>query len=468
MATKISYNQWLIAVASMVTLFPCAAFADSIAMPAFSLSASDFVTLSPLAQLFAVFLGGIASSLTPCVYPLIPITLAVLGATKSTSRVEAFLLSCAYVLGIVLTYTTLGLTSALTGSLFGSYLGNPLVIFGGVLLLCLLGLCALDIIPFRLSYAIQERANRIGGNGPLGAFFMGAVSGVIAAPCVGPILAVILGVAAASQQALWGGALLFAYSLGLGCLFILLGTFSSLLQRIPRGGSWLLTVKFLLAVAIFMVAAFLSSSVRGAFGASLAPLDRTMVLLIMSAISLGFALIAYRIDLAPLKALAAALLGFCLFEVCDAPAPLVQAADRGVAVDSENLWLTSYDKSLSVARERGTIAMVDLFGSWCASCKELDQVTFQDRGVKEMLQKITVARVDFTGDSDENIKLQEKYNVAGLPCILFLRPDGTEIEESRITGFTPPEKFVSHIEHLLSEHAIAKSSDDARAVYAKR
>ena len=170
------------------------------------------------ALVLAVF-GGLLTCLTPCVYPLIPITLSIFGACGAKSSRQAFLLSLAYVLGIAITYSILGLLAAASGSVFGSLLGNPWVI--GAICGCLifLSIYNLDLLTFSLGQGLSRFANSLGGKGYRGAFVMGMASGIVAAPCVGPVLLSILVIAAASGSAWKGGLLLFFYALGFGCPF---------------------------------------------------------------------------------------------------------------------------------------------------------------------------------------------------------------------------------------------------------
>ena len=148
-----------------------------------NLTPQDLLNLSLYSQLGIVFVAGILTSFTPCVYPLIPITLSIFGARSVKSKLSAFLLSISYVLGTSTTYTLLGLIAALTGSFFGSFLSNPWFSLAIGLVLIFFGLAGLDIIQLRFSKSIQSSANQAGGTGHLGAYVMGIVSGIIAAPC---------------------------------------------------------------------------------------------------------------------------------------------------------------------------------------------------------------------------------------------------------------------------------------------
>lgn len=204
-----------------------------------------------LAVLLLVFVAGIMSSLTPCVYPLIPITVSIFGARGAESRMEAFGLSVVYVLGIVVTYSVLGVLAASLGWVFGGAMQSAWVVGAIALLFFVLGFASLGLIPFRLPGDLQTKLSQRQGTGIAGAFGMGLVAGVIAAPCVGPIVAGILVYVAQQQDPVLGLALLSTFAWGMGLLFILLGTFSSLIRKIPRSGGWMEGIKVLFAIVFF-------------------------------------------------------------------------------------------------------------------------------------------------------------------------------------------------------------------------
>lgn len=209
-----------------------------------------------LAALLLVFVAGIFSSLTPCVYPLIPITISLFGAREASSRWEGFLLSLTYVFGISITYSIMGVLAASVGALFGGVMQNPLVLVGLSVLFLVLGLSSVGLFDLRLPGNLQTTLSQKGGAGYLGALVMGLVAGIIAAPCVGPIVAGVLLYVAQQQDILLGWLLLMVFSFGMGLLFLVLGTFSSLLTRLPRSGGWMDGVKLVFGVVFFGMALY--------------------------------------------------------------------------------------------------------------------------------------------------------------------------------------------------------------------
>lgn len=198
----------------------------------------------PLAYL-AVYLGGLLVSFTPCVYPLIPITVGFIGAHGGATRQRAFMLSLVYALGMAATYTLLGAVAALSGQLFGQIQSSPWtsLLIGNLCLL--MGLSMLDLFALSLpapAFVARIRARR-GGGGLTGGFLVGAAAGLVIGPCTAPALAVLLGYAATRQNVAFAATLLFAFALGMGTLLILIGTFAGLLAGIPKSGRWMVWIR---------------------------------------------------------------------------------------------------------------------------------------------------------------------------------------------------------------------------------
>ena len=209
-------------------------------------------------QLWLAFLAtyglGILTSLTPCVYPLIPITVSIFGANESAGRLRSFLLSVTYVLGIAVMFSILGVVAAKTGSVFGQIMTNPYVIGPICAILIALALSMFGVFELRLPYAVQNKLNRVGGTGFIGAFAMGTVAGIIAAPCTGPALAFMLTYVAKTGDVLLGFSLMLTYALGMGLLFIVIGTFSSII--LPKSGGWMYILENVFGILVITVALY--------------------------------------------------------------------------------------------------------------------------------------------------------------------------------------------------------------------
>ena len=214
---------------------------------------------NPVAALPLLFLAGVLTSFTPCIYPMIPITAAIVGGTSvgRPGRGRALALSLTYVLGLSLVYASLGVAAGLTGTLFGTVSSNPWLLFGMANLLIVAALAMLDVIPVRVPAALLARAATAGEGGRFaGAFVMGAVSGLVAAPCSAPVMAAVLTWVATTKSAPLGFAYLFAFSLGMCTLLVVVGVSSGALAKLPRAGAWMLWIKRFFALLMLGVAEY--------------------------------------------------------------------------------------------------------------------------------------------------------------------------------------------------------------------
>lgn len=217
-----------------------------------------------LSAVFVVFAAGVLTSFTPCVYPMIPVTVTYIGGAAAGNRRRAVALSIVYVLGMAVIYAALGVVAALVGRTFGNFTRTPIV-YGAVgALIVVLGLGMLDVFSIRVPTffaGIQQKGARQGGY--VGAALMGVAAGFVAAPCTAPVLGLLLTYVAATRDVLWGSTLLFVFALGLGLLLLVLGVFSGLLTGLPRAGKWMDRVKKGFGVAMLVVGAwFLWEAVR--------------------------------------------------------------------------------------------------------------------------------------------------------------------------------------------------------------
>jgi cytochrome c-type biogenesis protein len=190
----------------------------------------------------AAYLGGVLMSFTPCTYPMIPITIAFIGAHSSGSKVKGLLLSIVYVLGMSVTYTILAAIAALTGKLFGQLQTNPWTLFIVANICILMGLSMLEVfvLPIRVpAFLAKAQPKR---KGIAGSFLVGAVSGLVMGPCTAPVFAVLLSFVATSQNIVFGMSLFFIFAFGMGTLLIILGTFAGLLTSLPKSGMWMTRV----------------------------------------------------------------------------------------------------------------------------------------------------------------------------------------------------------------------------------
>jgi cytochrome c-type biogenesis protein len=210
-------------------------------------SITDTLGTSPLTALPLLFVAGLLTSLTPCVYPMIPITVALVGQESigaQRSRWRPLLLTLSYVVGVALFYALLGVIAGMSGTIFGTISSNPWLYFLQANVLLLAGLFMLDVFTFTIPASTLAWATRVGGGGHYGgAFAMGAVSGLVAAPCGAPVMAAVLTWVTRTQSAVLGFIYLFVFSLGMCALLVVVGVSSGKAAGLPKAGAWMLRVK---------------------------------------------------------------------------------------------------------------------------------------------------------------------------------------------------------------------------------
>ena len=404
--------------------------------------------------ILVVFGMGVITSLTPCIYPMIPITLAVLGArTKGQSQLKSFSLSIAYVLGIAFTYSILGVVAAKTGALFGSALGNIYVVTAIALLFVVMALSMYGLFELQVPAFIR---NRVGtaqtGPGYVGAFVTGLIAGIVASPCVGPVLVGVLTYIAETQNTVVGFVLLFSFACGLGLLFIVLGTFSSLLNRMPKAGAWMDATKFIfgtimIAAALYYVkpvypswlfhlligiAVLMITSSYGAFEPNatlMTPGSRLRKGLMMAAFFVGV-----------LFAAAGAL------EVAGIPIPFSNISSAAKPADVVKLkWQPYSDAALASALAAKKPVLIDFFADWCGACVEMEHDTFPDSRIQAESAKFALFQIDATNDSPLLDTLKKKYAVLGLPTMIFYDTRGALRADQTVTGFEDADTFLKHM-----------------------
>ncbi|MBU1862285.1 MAG: sulfite exporter TauE/SafE family protein [Candidatus Omnitrophica bacterium] len=218
---------------------------------------SEYIQSAPLLALIIIYIGGVLTSFTPCVFPIIPITIGVLGTRNASSKIHALLISLVYVFGMAVVYASLGMIAAQTGKLFGSVSVHPVtnIIVGNVCIIFALSM--LDVITIPLPSFLTSRRIASGNTKSIiSVFIMGALSGTVIAPCTAPILGTVLAFVSSTQSVLYGALLLFVFAFGLGTLLIIIGTFSGILISLQKGGKWMVLIKKILGVCMIFIAEY--------------------------------------------------------------------------------------------------------------------------------------------------------------------------------------------------------------------
>lgn len=413
----------MLAVLAVLILTPALAHAAPGAEPF-----AEYRERGWLWMILGAFGFGFLTSLTPCVYPMIPIVLGIFGARgQNVSRGRAMTLASLYVAGMGVTYAALGSIFAQIGKEFGSLLGDPVVVIPIVLLYVALAASMFGAFDLNLPMSLQEKLNKVGGRGFTGAFAMGLVGGFTAAPCTGPFLAGILGFVAQTHNTAAGAFLLFSYALGMGVLFWVLAAFAI---SLPKSGRWMEWVKSIGGIALLVAALYFLRPIVGAlrtFGTAElwflgAAIGLAVIGLAAGAVHLSF---HDRTAIKVRKGVAVALAVIGIFGVV-----------AWIMTPKHKLnWV--YDReeeAFARARAEGKGVLVDFSATWCNPCTELE-LRFGDPDVHEVITEHFVPlKFDVTNGTDEDKAKRARYRAQTLPAVVLISPDRDVL--GRISGKT--------------------------------
>jgi thioredoxin:protein disulfide reductase len=424
---------------------------------------------SQIAQLFkggnfwlivSFFFGaGLLLSLTPCVFPMIPILSGIIvGRGHKITHMHAFILSLAYVLGMALTYAAAGVAAGYSGNLISNALQTPWVLGSFAAVFVLLSLSMFGFYEFQLPTALQSKlsntSNRLHGGHLSGVFVMGALSAVIMGPCVAAPLAGALLYIGQTHDALLGGVALFVMALGMGAPLLLIGSSAGIL--LPKAGAWMEAVKrffgvMLLALAIWIIQPLLPVNVQMLLWAAL---------LIFSAIYLhalealphnakGWQKLLKGIGLLTLLVGVAYLIG-SLSGARDIMRPLghigrTEIQEPATLRFSRIKNLTELNQR--IAQAKGQTVMLDFYADWCVSCKEFERYTFSDPRVQAKLKNTVLLQADLTANSEDDKALLQRFQLFGPPAILFFDAQGREQNDQRVTGYQDSAQFLQSLQN---------------------
>jgi len=366
------------------------------------LSVTNFNLEQSLSQgllwtLILIYILGVITSFTPCIFPMIPITLTVLTqAANSTKQWKHFLVSVIYVLGICITFSSLGFFAAKTGGLFGSLISHPVVLTSLCILFLVMSLSMFGFFEISLPSSFITKLNRWSSkHGLSSAFLSGLVSGIVASPCVGPILVSILAFVARNQNSQLGFLLLFVYALGMGTIFLVLGLSSRFVHKLPKSGPWLKNIKKVIGILMLFVFFF-------------------------------YANILWK---------------------------TLKPANSQTTINSKSdlNWQQFSEISLKQNLNQKKPIMIDIFADWCVACHELEEKTFSSNENKKILHdKFIIMKFDATKPSEELEKLQKLYGFIGLPTVVFLDENGNWLKELTLNQFEESADFNQRLLKVLS------------------
>ncbi len=408
---------------------------------------ADLLSKGYLVAFATVFVGGFLTSLTPCVYPMISITVSLFGGRGSdVSRSRAMALAAAYVAGIGVMYTGLGVSFALAGRAFGTFMGSPYVMVPIAVLFLIMAASMFGAFELALPTSLQTRLSGVGGKGFGGAFAMGLVGGIIAAPCTGPVLASVLAYVATTRSVAIGGSLLFTYALGMGVLFFLIAAFA---VSLPKSGGWMEAVKSIFGIIMAVAALYFLRNVippLAAYGVRSNGFLASHIVAIVAGVALGGIHLTFHDNaMAKLrKALGVGAIiigGFGIIAYVLTP--------RAALAGGKKLeWMKGEAAGVAAAKAAHKPALLDFYADWCLPCKEMELKTFDDEAVSAELGRLQLVKVDCTSDEDPIVvEVKKRYGADTLPTVALIAADGRLVQ--KIDRLVEPAEFLKILHSAL-------------------
>jgi len=411
----------------------------------------------PMYAALAAFGGGFLVSLTPCVYPMIAITVSIFGARQAKSRGQAMLLSTAFVMGIVVLFTAMLVASALAGGVFGAALANRWVIVALAVIFFALAASMFGAFEMALPDSVMQRLSSVGGMGYGGAFMLGLAMGLVASPCTGPVLTGIILWISKTHNVVLGSIVGASFALGLGVPFWLVGTFA---VGLPKGGKWMVWVKSFFGIVMIVMGFFYLKNAFPVF-ATFARHDGTFFLYMAGMAVVGLLIGAVHVswdDGGTLpkirKVLGVGLTAFGAFHLyagwdkpkeVDVEALKAAAAKSGAEPVALLEWGHDEAAASAAALKEKRPLLVDFTADWCGACKEMAKHTFSDADVMKRAGKFVAVKIDATNDEDPQVKrMMEKYKVVGLPTVVVFDSEGKE--RKRFNDFVDAKGFLAALE----------------------
>lgn len=378
-----------------------------------------------LVTLLLVGLLGLGLNLTPCVYPLISVTVAYFGAYGHKRLVRMVALAVTYVFGITVSFSIVGVAAALSGGVFGAALQRPPVLIFIAAVLVALALSSFGLYQMQAPRWLLQPASAT-ARGPFGAFFMGLTMGIVAAPCVGPVVLGLLLFVGSQQDVRLGFELFFALGLGMGLPYVALAVVAGSIKALPRSGDWLVWIDRLFGFMLLGLAGyFITPLVPPEIGRLLLP-----ALIAAAGVYLGFIdrsgrRLPYFRSVQRVAGIAAVVVA------------LWTAAPQ--SAESTIRWQPLNPAGIAAAHTAGQPAVIDFVADWCIPCHEMDASTFVDPDVQAEAARFAMFRADITQESAETAALVDQYEVHGVPTVIFLGSDGRELD--RLVGYVGPDEM---------------------------
>ncbi|NLB34367.1 MAG: thioredoxin fold domain-containing protein [Elusimicrobia bacterium] len=395
--------------------------------------------------LIIIFLIGLALNLTPCIYPMLAVTVSIFGQAETKGRSSSIIRAGIYVLGIASMYSVLGVVASFTGGLFGGLLQSKIVLIFIAFLFSLLALSMFGLFELRIPTFLTSKLAHSGLISNFGIYLSGLFVGIFAAPCIGPPIIGLMTLVAYRGDPVFGFLVFFILSMGLGFPYLILGSFSGLLNKMPRSGDWMVWVRKLMGLILISFTFFYLSL---AFG------DKLLFILIPLTLLIGGLYLGF-IDSAGNKSKVFKFIKRISGVLFILAGVFVYSLGRSPRVE----WLAWSPAIEEAAYNNGKMTIIYFSADWCIPCQEMQLKTFSNPDLIKELSSFNLLKADLTSfDSPASVDLRERYNISGVPTLIFIDSKGSEIRDARGVGYLGAENFISTLQNLTD--SIAGDSSD--------
>ncbi|MBN2062612.1 MAG: thioredoxin family protein [Deltaproteobacteria bacterium] len=379
------------------------------------------------------FLAGLGLNLTPCIYPLIPITVSYFGGKSRDIAGSSLLHGTIYILGIAMTNSFLGISASLSGEMIGSALQNPFTLIFVAAVLLIMGSSFFGLWEFRLP---MGAARLVSGKyrGYFGTFFMGLTLGIVAAPCIGPFLIGLLTYVASEGDPLKGFINFFALSIGMGLPVSVLAIITGFMDRLPLSGGWLLWIKKIMGWIMFIMASYMIGPVISGYG------GRNLlfiIVILLAGAHMGW-LDRNGDNLKNFKRIKR-IAGTVIISCCLIYLAFNLSGENGVK------WVPYSPEMVEKANNRRMPLIIDFYANWCEPCREMERNIFRDPEIAALTQNLTALKVDLTRRNQSQDELLGNFGVIGVPTLIFINKDGIEERQLRIEGLAKKSDVLRHM-----------------------
>ena len=390
-----------------------------------------------LLALIGIFFGGLALNLTPCIYPLIPITVSYFGGRSDAIRGRTVVHGALYILGLAFTNSVLGVVAALSGGMLGVILQNPLVLFIVAGIMVGLALSFFGFWEIKIPSGLTQLASR-NFEGFFGTFFMGLTLGIVAAPCLGPFILGLLTYVGQKGDPFLGFLYFFVLSIGMGLPLAVLAVFSGTIDKLPMSGTWMVWIRKALGWVLIGMAGYV---LQPLFYSELARSGMYAGILLAAGMHLGW---FDKSTGARTFIVVKRTLGLVL--IVGAIALLVMGSEKGERI----AWVPYSESVLAVSKERKRPVILDFYADWCGPCKALEQKVFSQHDIVALSKEFATVKVDLTTRHEAQEILQKKYGIRGVPTVIFIKGNGLEERKLRVESYVDPGEMLKRMRDLLN------------------